>query len=111
MKKLIFLTILSAVLMIGCPWLTITFAGDFGMAICFLLFYIVNPLFSAFCGISAGRNIKHLWSIPFIVSGLFLSGVWMFFELGEPDFLLYGVSYLIIGMISMLLSYIINKAK
>ena len=111
MKKLILLTIFSAVLMLGIPWLTVEFAGVSGMAICFLLFYIVNPVFSAVCGIFAGTDIKRLWAVPVIVPVLFLMGVWIFFELGEPDFLIYGLSYLIIGATTTLLSYLLNRAK
>lgn len=111
MKKLAFLSVLSIFLMIVCPWLTVEFAGVSGMGICFLLFYIVNPVFSAVCGIFAGTDIKKLWSLPFIVSALFLAGVWIFFELGEPDFLLYAGTYFVIGLITMLLSYVIKSAK
>lgn len=111
MKKLIILTIISAVLMVGCPWLTVEFAGMSGMGICFLLFYIVNPMFSAFCGIFAGTDIKKLWAVPLIVPALFIAGVWMFFDFGEPDFLLYAGTYLVIGIITTLLSYVIKREK
>lgn len=109
MKKLIMWTIPATILMIGCPWLTVNFAGSSGMAICFLLFFAVNPLFSAICGAFAGRNIKQLWSLPLIVALLYLAGVWLFFEPGEPDFLVYCSCYLIIGTVFMLISYFINK--
>ena len=111
MKKLIIPTIVSSVLMLGFPWFTVTFGGMSGMGIFFLLFYIVNPLFSAFCGIFAGINIRQLWSLPLIVSALFLAGAWIFFELGEPDFLLYAAGYLIIGFAAMLLSYAIKRSR
>ena len=111
MKKLITWTILAILLMIGCPWLSVKFAGSAGMAICFILFFAVNPMFSVVCGVSAGKDIKRLWSLPIIVAMLFLVGVWMFFELGEPAFLLYCGCYLFIGIIAMLMSAFINKRK
>jgi len=111
MKKLIIWTISATILMIGCPWLTVNFAGSSGLGVCFLLFFAVNPLFSAVCGVFAGRNIKQLWSLPIIVSLLYLSGVWLFFEMGEPEFLLYCGCYLIIGIVFMLISTFINKIK
>ena len=37
MKKLITWTMSALILMIGFPWLAVTFAGSAGMAICFIL--------------------------------------------------------------------------
>ena len=111
MKKLIVWIILAILLMIGCPWLSVEFAGSAGMAICFLLFFAVNPIFSAVCGAYAGKNIKQLWSLPIIVAGLFLAGVWLFFEMGESAFLLYCGCYLIIGIVAMLISSSVSKRK
>ena len=79
------------------------------MAVCFILFFAVNPLFSAVCGAFAGKNIRQLWALPIITAGSFLAGVWLFFEMGEPAFLLYGGCYLMIGMITMLISAFMNK--
>lgn len=111
MKKLFIWIIATVVLMIGFPWLAVTFAGSAGMAICFILFYAINPLFSAASGISAGKNIRQLWALPLIASGSFLAGVWLFFELGEPAFLLYGGCYLIIGIVFMLISFFLGNRK
>ena len=37
----------SAVVMLMFPWLAVAFVkGDAGMAVCFLLFFAVNPLYS-----------------------------------------------------------------
>ena len=89
MKRFIFWVILTLLLMIGCPWLTAAFAGDAGMIICLFLFFAVNPIFSAMCGISAGKHLKQLWGLPFIVAGTFLAGAWWFLEMGERAFLMY----------------------
>ena len=89
MKPLIFWSILAMLLMIGCPWLAATFAGSAGMAVCLLLFFGVNPIFSAVCGVFAGKDIKRLWPLPIVVAGLFLAGAWLFFAMGETAFLLY----------------------
>lgn len=51
MKSVIIITISILILMIGCPWLAVTFAGTTGMAVCFVLFYAINPLFSVACGV------------------------------------------------------------
>ncbi len=111
MKKLITWTIIAAILMIGCPWLTVGVAGPDGMAICFILFFAINPLFSVLCGAIAGINIRQLWSLPIITAVLFLAGVWIFFDMGELDFLIYSACYLAIGVVAMLISVLIKKIK
>ena len=111
MKKLITWTVLAILLMMGCPWLAVEFAGSAGMAVCFILFFAVNPLFSAVCGVFAGKNIKQLWALPIITAVLFLAGAWIFFEMAETAFLLYCGCYLIIGIMAMLISAFVTKRK
>ena len=111
MKKLIAWAISAVILMIGFPWLAVTFAGSAGMAICFILFFAINPLYSTVCGAFAGKDIKQLWTLPIITAGLFLAGVWLFFEPGETAFLLYCGFYLVIGIVAMLISAFVNKRK
>lgn len=111
MKRLILWTAAAAILMVGCPALTVLFAGENGMAICFLLFFAADPLFSVSSGIAAGRNIKQLWSLPLITAGMFLIGVWALFDFGEPAFALYAVCYLLIGFIAMGLTALITQRK
>ena len=58
--------------------------------------------------------INSMWNLGIRdkrVAGLFLAGVWIFFEMGETAFLLYGGCYLIIGIVAMLISAFINKKK
>ena len=111
MKKLLIWTFLSALLMIGGPWLALKFSRMDAMGICFILFFAVNPLFSAVCGAFAGKNIRQLWALPLIISGLFLTGVWAFFEMGEPAFLIYAAGYWVLGSIVMLVSAFIVRRK
>ena len=79
------------------------------MAVCFILFFAVNPLFSLVSGVYAGKNVKKLFAIPIITVALFLAGVWIFFDAGETAFLLYAAAYLVIGAASMLISASVNK--
>ena len=111
MKKLIILIVFAVFLMIGCPWLAVACAGDAGMAVCFVLFFAVNPIFALVCGIYAGKRIKQLWSLPSIVAGLFLAGVWLFCEMYETAFLVYGGCYFVIGIAAMLISAFISRKK
>lgn len=111
MRKIIGFIISAIFLMIGCPWLTVTFAGVNGMAVCFILFFAINPLFFAVCGGFAGTNIRKFWILPIIAAALFLTGVGLFFEMGEPAFLLYCGCYLVISTVAMLMSAFIKKRK
>ena len=111
MKKLLTWTALAALLMIGGPFLALKLTGWNAMGACFLLFFAVDPLFSAACGAFAGTNIKKLWMLPVITAGLFLAGVWMLFDMGEPAFLLYFGGYLLIGVLAMVISAFVKKRK
>ena len=79
------------------------------MAVCFLLFFAVNPLYSVIIGAFAGKDIRHLWSLPAISAVLFLIGTWIFFDMGETAFILYAAVYLALGIAAMLISMLIRK--
>ena len=109
-KNIILWMAASAVVMLAFPWLAVTFVkGDAGMAVCFLLFFAVNPLYSVIIGAFAGKDVKHLWSLPVISAVLFLIGTWIFFDMGETAFILYAAVYLVIGIMAMLISMFIRK--
>lgn len=88
----------TAAVMIGLPWAAVTFApGDAGMAICFLLFFAVDPVYAIITGIRAGRDIRKLWFQPLLTALLFLVGTWVMFDMGEPAFVRYALVYLGLG--------------
>lgn len=100
MKKIL----LSVLIMILLPFLAVTFVkGDNGMAICFVLFYAINPLFSIYFGYKTDK-----WIYPAVNSLLFLMGTWIFFDMGEIAFVYYAIVYLLLGLITMLIK---NKCK
>ena len=111
MKKNIILWLaVSAAIMLALPWLAVTLVkGDAGMAACFVLFFAVNPIYSVILGVFAGKDVKHLWSLPVISAVLFLIGTWIFFDMGEMAFVLYAAVYLALGIVTMLISMIIRK--
>lgn len=97
MKKIL----LSVLIMILLPFLAVTFVkGDNGMAICFVLFYAINPLFSIYVGYKADK-----WIYPVVNSLLFLMGVWIFFDIGEIAFVYYAIVYLLLGLITMFIKH------
>ncbi|MFG6334003.1 MAG: hypothetical protein K1W20_00765, partial [Lachnospiraceae bacterium] len=79
------------------------------MAVCFLLFFAVNPLYSVLIGAFAEKDIRRLWSLPVISSALFLIGTWIFFDMGESAFILYAAVYLVLGIAAMLIKKKMQK--
>lgn len=108
----IFWNILTAIIMLLFPWIAVTFVkGDGGIAVCFILFYCVNPLYSVIAGAFAGRDHRRLWYLPLSSATLFLLGTWIFFDMGEKAFILYAVIYFIIGIFSTLISMFIKQRR
>ncbi len=109
-KAYIYRILFSATIMLLPPWLTVTFAkSNAAMAICFLLFFAVNPVYSIYIGAYAGKNIRYLWALPVISAVLFLLGTWIFFDMGESAFILYAGIYLFLGAFSMFISSLARK--
>lgn len=104
--------LLSAVIMIALPWLAVTLvSSDNGMAVCFLLLWAIDPLYSILLGAFAGRNINVLWSLPLLSATLFLLGAWIFFDAWETVFALYALVYLVFGIAAMLISTLFTKKE
>ena len=72
-----------------------------------LLFYCINPGCCITAGYYAGKQIRQLWWLPAVFSGLFLAGAWTLFEPGESAFLTYAGIYFALGMEAMLVSRLI----
>lgn len=104
-KRLIMCSIISAIVMLMLPWLAVTFApADAGMAICLILFYVINPIYSVIIGYQAGKTIKELWALPIISAALYLFGAWIFFTITETMFIIYAVIYFVISIVVMLIT-------
>ena len=100
----------SAFVMLVCPFLAVTLApSDAGMAICFLLFYGVNPLFSAIVGLVSGESVRELWCFPLVNCLMFLIGTWCFFEASEPLFRIYSAVYALISYGVMAIRFFVGK--
>ena len=80
-----------------------------GMALCMILFFIVNPIYSAILGFRCGRNIRRMWNLPLVSSIVFLAGTWLFFDIKEVWFIIYALVYLTIGWTAMGISKYLNK--
>lgn len=112
MKRNTTFLLISVLILLGLPLLTVTFAShDAGMMICFLLFFAIDPIYSILVGIFAGRDVKQCWFQPFLVSALFLAGTWLFFDEGETAFLGYAGIYLLLGLAAMGAVFLIKKLR
>ena len=110
MKKIIPWMLATAVIMLVFPWLAVTFIkGDGGMAVCFILFFAVNPIYAICSGAYAGKDIKIFWPLPIITALFFLLGTWLFFSIGEKAFILYAFGYLLLGIVAELISMFVKK--
>ena len=112
MKQMKHCLAVSAAVMLLLPWLTVTLVkDDAAMALCLLLFYVVNPLYSICTGVMSGKRPREGWWLPLSVSVLFLFGSWIFFDMGESAFLLYAAVYLVFGYSSMMITHLIKSIR
>ena len=102
MKKTITFLALSIVLFFGLLGLTVLFGGSDGLGICFLLFFLVNPLFFIVEGIVCGLTVKTHWWLPLASSVLYILSTWVFLDMGEVAFLIYAGMYLGAGVLGLL---------
>ena len=82
-----------------------------GMALCMMLFFIVNPIYSAILGYRCGKDIKKMWNLPLVSALAFLAGTWIFFDIHELWFIVYATVYLAIGWTAMAISKHINNSN
>ena len=109
-EKIIPWMLATAVIMLVFPWFAVTFIkGDGGMAVCFILFFAVNPIYAICSGAYAGKNIKIFWTLPIITALFFLLGAWLSFNMGEKAFILYALGYLLLGIVAELISMLVKK--
>ena len=105
-------SVVSAFIMLVLPWLAVTFApSDAGMAICLLLFYIINPIYSVVLGCIAGQKVRRFWILPLLSSLLFLAGVGILFTVRDPIFFGYAGIYLVLGLVAMLSAYLVKQRR
>ena len=109
-KKLTAGIVILVLIMIGLPLLTELFVkGEGGFLVIFLMFYVIDPLWSALAGIFAGTDIRRLWSLPVISAILYLAGTWGIFEMGESAFVLMALVYLLTGVVFMGITYFVLR--
>ncbi len=111
MKKIVKILIISVFVLFILPLLAVKTAGMNDMALCFIMFYAINPVFFVTEGIIFGKTVKQHWYIPLITSVIFLFSSWILFDMGESDFVLYAAVYFVIGILAMLISFVVHSLK
>lgn len=97
----------SVAVMFALPFAVAALASECsGMALCMILFFIVNPVYSAILGYRCGKDIKKMWSLPLVAAIAFLAGTWIFFDIHELWFIVYATVYLAIGYLAMAITNI-----
>lgn len=111
-RKLQKWTVISFVVMLVLPFLVSRCAPhDWGMALCMILFLVVNPCYSILLGLVAAKHTEKLWFMSVIPAAAFLLGVWLFFNIHDQGFFIYAEIYLVLGVIAMLISTFIRWKK
>ena len=109
MKKILLWCALAAVMMLGLPWVAVTFGSESDMGFTILLLFVIDPWFCVLGGCFAGWNPKAFWMLPLIAIGFFLAGAWIFLSWGDSAFLLYSGCYVVVSGVAMLLSALVKK--
>ena len=111
-KKLIIITTLMFLVLFIIPFILINLSKSHEfMGIMILLFFIINPISTIIINSIIGKDIKKLWYIPILFSIIFLILYWILLKEIILDLTVYAISYLVIGIITMLISYFISKKR
>ena len=94
--------LLSASVMIAVPLIinlifSIPATSGWGMVITLFLFFVIDPFFSAWLGKFCSNSVKRYWSLPLVNAAFFMVGVWLAFDFGNTDFMVYAAAYFVIG--------------
>ena len=79
MNRTLKLIIIAVLVMLVLPWVILAGAQAEAMGLIFILLYAGYPIYSAYLGWQAGKEIKKNWFLPILSPGLFLLCVVVFF--------------------------------
>ncbi len=112
MKKTLGLLVFTILLMVGCPYILSRMVdGSNGLALLFILLFMTNPVYSIMVGIAAGKDLLNCLYYPFVVAISFAAGYMITFETTDMGLLVYAAGYLILGYVSMFITYRVEKSK
>ncbi len=112
MKKALETVLFTIVLICGCPFILSRMVnGQDGMALLFILLFMVNPIYSIMVGIAAGKDLFNCLYYPFIVAIVFVVGYMLIFDSYDKAFYIYGGVYFILSSLSMMITYLLEHKK
>ena len=105
-------TAASLLLFLLIPWLTcLVIHSDAAMAVCFILWYAIDPVFAIAAGMFAGKRPRELWFLPLLIPTLFVLASWTCFEWADPAYFTYALFYLALCGTTMFVFLILTNGK
>lgn len=77
-------------------------SSDAGMALCFILFFAVNPLMVIALSVMAGTELRKLWWSPLLAAVLFPVFFGIVVRELVKDLFIYSALYLAVGLLAMI---------
>lgn len=112
-KKLVFSIILSGVMMILLPFMTVDTSGtELGIASIYTNLYVVNPVYTLGIGIFAGTDREKLWSLPLITAVFFILGFGLIISFADILVYMYALCYLLTSTLAMFfIDFLLKRRK
>ena len=111
-KPAVIWTAAALLLFLIIPWLTcLVIKSDAAMAVCFILWYAIDPVFAIAAGMFAGKRPRELWFVPVLLPILFILASWTCFEWGDPAYTGYAMMYALLGGTTMLIFFVMTNGK
>lgn len=102
-KKICIAIVTMLVVMFILPLIAVHIvSSDAGMALCFILFFAVNPLMVIALSIMAGTELRKLWWIPLLAAVLFPVFFGIVVKELLIDLFIYSALYLAVGLLAMI---------
>lgn len=111
MRKLFPALLLSLVVLFFPPLFAVLFAGMNGMAISFILFFAVNPVYFAALGYFCSLAVKMRWYLPLISAAVYILSMVILFDPTEKLWFIYAGLYLFISIAVGATAAIVKKSK
>ncbi len=112
MNKFFSFIMITAFFLVGVPWIVDFFVkgNNYDLALK-LIFFVLNPLYAAAVGISAGKNVKIRWLMCILPPAMFMGCIWLLFDFNDHKYRYYAAVYLVIEIVFMVISWAIRKKQ
>ena len=112
MKKSIEIVLFTILVMYLCPFiLTRLFDQQNGQALMFILLLCINPIYCLLLGIACGLDWKNCLYYPLFPLIIFVASMYYIFNTFDKAFVVYGLFYFAITLVTMLVTIFIIRRK